>query len=293
MRGAGPLYSALTAVAQGTCIMLYAFGDARVRMKAFRLLHMVARRGNSRDFPENSLAALRSALTLGARFIELDVHVSADGVPVVACDRQFAKIERFEHLSAAQLATLPAGQPERFGDRFSDARIASLAATLGLLEGRPEITAFIVIGDASVRRFGREHVISQVIRTLKPVRSRCVLASGDLTTIHTARNMTGYPVAWVLPAYDDHTRLKYEALQPDYLCCDRAYLPAGSALWRGPWRWLVYEIDTLEAVLDLGARGAHFIATRDVRALSEAMRTHAASEATARENTIAGSITRW
>jgi len=271
--------------------MLYAFSDARVRMKAFRLLHMVARRGNSRDFPENSLAALRSALALGARFIEFDVHVSSDGVPVVARDRQFARTAHFEDLSAAQLVCLPAGQPERFGDHFSGSRIDTLANTLGLLEGRPEITAFIVIGEASVRRFGREHVISQVIRKLKPVRSRCVLASADLTTIHTARNMTGYPIAWVLPAYDDHTRLKYEALQPDYLFCDRAYIPAGSTLWRGPWRWLVYEIETLEGVLDLAARGAHFVATRDVRALSEAMRTHAAAEA--RDPTITGNITRW
>ena len=257
--------------------MLYAFSDARVRMKAFRLLHMVARRGNSRDFPENTLAALRSALALGARFIEFDVHVSSDGVPVVARDRQFARIERFEDLSAAQLGALPAGQPERFGERFSDSRIVTLTSTLSLLEGRPEITAFIVIGDASVRRFGREHVISQVIRKLKPVRSRCVLASSDLTTIHTARNMTGYPIAWVLPAYDGHTRLKYEALQPDYLFCEHACIPAGVTLWRGPWRWVVYEIETLESVLDVAARGAHFIGTRDVRALSEAMRAHAAA----------------
>jgi glycerophosphoryl diester phosphodiesterase len=273
--------------------MLYAFGDARVRMKAFRLLHMVARRGNSRDFPENTLASLRSALALGARFVEFDVHVSSDGVPVVTRDRQFAKIARFEERSAAQLAALPVGQPERFGDRFNDSRIATLASTLSLLEGRPEITAFIVIGDAGVRRLGREHVISQVIRILTPVRSRCVLVSADLATIHTARNMTGYPIGWVLPAYDNHTRLKYEALQPDYLFCDRAHLPANSLLWRGPWRWVVYEIDTLEAVLDLAARGAHFVATRDVRALSEAMRTHAAAEALARDPTATGSITRW
>jgi len=273
--------------------MLYAFSDARVRMKAFRLLHMVAHRGDCRDFPENTLAALRSALALGARFIEFDVHVSADGVPLVARDRQFARTPRFEELTAAQLVALPAGQPERFGDHFSDTRIDTLANTLSLLEGRPEITAFIVIGAASVLRLGREHVISQIIRKLKPVRSRCVLASADLTTIHTARNMSGYPIAWVLPAYDDHTRLKYEALQPDYLFCDRAYIPASGALWRGPWRWVVYEIETLDAVLDLAARGAHFVATRDVRALSEAMRTHAAAEAGARDHTVTGNITRW
>ena len=253
-------------------------------MKAFRLLHMVARRGNARDFPENSLPALRSAIELGARFIEIDVHLSSDGTPMVVHDRQLVRIANFEDLPAAQLALLGAGQPERFGARFRDSRIESLATTLGLLEGRPELTAFIVIGAACVRRFGHERAISQVARALKPVRSRCVLGSSDLPTIHAARAVAGYPIAWVIPAYDNHTRLKYEALQPDFLFCDRAFLPADGALWRGPWRWVVYEVDTLEAVLALAAKGAHFVATKEVRSLSEAMRTHAA--AAARDDTI-------
>jgi glycerophosphoryl diester phosphodiesterase len=271
--------------------MLHTFGDARIRMKAFRLLHMVARRGNAREFPENTLAALRSAIDLGARFIEIDVHLSSDGAPMVVHDRQFARVANFEDLSAAQLGLLDASQPERFGDRFQDFRIASLATTLGLLEGRPELTAFIVIGLASVRRFGRERVISQVIRALEPVRSRCVLSSADLPTVHAARSLAGYPIAWVLPAYDNHTRLKYEALQPDYLFCDPELLPADGMLWRGPWRWVLYEVDALETVLALAARGADFVSTRDVRSLSDAMRAHAA--APTRDNNIAGSVTHW
>jgi len=262
-------------------------------MNAFRLLHMVARRGNARDFPENSLAALRSAIELGARFIEIDVHLSSDGMPMVVHDRQLARIANFEELPAAQLAQLAAGQPERFGERFSDTRIESLTATLTLLEGRPELTAFIVIGEACVRRFGRERAISQLVRALKPVRSRCVLGSADLPTIHAARSLAGYPIAWVIPAYNDHTRLKYEALQPDFLFCDRTFLPAAGALWRGPWRWVVYEVETLETVLALAARGTHFVGTKDVRFLSEAMRTHAISEAAVRDGTLSGTITRW
>jgi glycerophosphoryl diester phosphodiesterase len=262
-------------------------------MKAYRLLHMVARRGNARDFPENTVPALRSAIELGARFIEIDVHLSSDGTPMVVHDRQLARIANFEDLPAAQLALLDVGQPERFGDRFRDWRIESLAATLRLLEGRPELTAFIVIGQACVHRFGRERAISQVIRALRPVRSRCVLGSTDLSTIHAARSLAGYPIAWFLPAYDNHTRLKYEALQPDFLFCDRTFLPAEGALWRGPWRWVVYEVDTLETVLALAARGAHFVATKAVRSLSDAMRLHAASEAAARGDTISGIITRW
>ena len=48
-----------------------------------RLIHLIAHRGNARDFPENTLPALQSAVELGIRFIEFDVQLSADGVPVV------------------------------------------------------------------------------------------------------------------------------------------------------------------------------------------------------------------
>jgi glycerophosphoryl diester phosphodiesterase len=259
--------------------MLSVFGDSRARMSALRLLHLVARRGNSREFPENTLPALRSAIALGARFIEIDVHLSTDGVPVVAHDRDLARFTDVGDMTAAQLAALDVGQPEAFGSRFRNTHVPTLASTIKLLEGRPEITIFVVIGRASAARFGHEQVVSQVTRVLQPFRSRFVVGSMDLATVHSARARAGYPIAWVLPAYDDHTRLKYEALQPEYLFCDRTRLPAQGPLWRGPWRWAIYEVDTLDEVLKLAQWGADFVVTRDVRALGQAMRKHAAPRA--------------
>ena len=47
---------------------------------------IVAHRGASRERPENTLAAFNRALELGADGIELDVHLTADGVLVVHHD---------------------------------------------------------------------------------------------------------------------------------------------------------------------------------------------------------------
>lgn len=47
---------------------------------------IIAHRGASREQPENTLAAFRRALALDADGIELDVHVTRDGVPVVFHD---------------------------------------------------------------------------------------------------------------------------------------------------------------------------------------------------------------
>jgi hypothetical protein len=138
---------------------------------------------------------------------------------------------------------------------------------------------FVVLGRASVARMGHDQVISQVVRALKPFRSRCVLISKDLATIHTARTRAEYPVGWVIPAYDSHTRLKFEAFKPEYLFCDRVLLPARGPLWRGPWRWAVSDVSDLNTAMELANRGADFVVTRNVRSLGEAMRAHAAARA--------------
>jgi glycerophosphoryl diester phosphodiesterase len=49
-------------------------------------VRVIAHRGNSRALPENTMAAFRSAMMLGAHMIELDVRLSKDGVPVVVHD---------------------------------------------------------------------------------------------------------------------------------------------------------------------------------------------------------------
>jgi glycerophosphoryl diester phosphodiesterase len=53
--------------------------------------HYVAHRGGAALWPENSLSAFRNALALGARVLELDVHLAADGAVAVIHD---ATLER-------------------------------------------------------------------------------------------------------------------------------------------------------------------------------------------------------
>ncbi len=46
----------------------------------------VAHRGGAAQWPENSLTAFRNAIALGARVLELDVHLTADGAVAVIHD---------------------------------------------------------------------------------------------------------------------------------------------------------------------------------------------------------------
>lgn len=49
-------------------------------------VEIVAHRGYAALFPENTMIAFRRALDMGADALEIDVHHSAEGVPVVIHD---------------------------------------------------------------------------------------------------------------------------------------------------------------------------------------------------------------
>ena len=244
-------------------------------MNNARLIHLVAHRGNAREFPENTIPAFASALGLGARFLELDVQLSADGVPMVIHDPELQRTTgqpgSVFDLRCEELAQLEACEPERFGERFRGTRIPQLTDVLNLLDGRPEVTLFVEIKRESLVRFGHDQVVSRVVNTLRPARAQCVVISFDLAAIHRARQLGGLPIGWVLNDYDAHSRLKYEALQPEFLFVDHEQLPPKGALWRGPWRWVVYEVESLALALALAGRGANYIETMWVREMGEAI----------------------
>jgi glycerophosphoryl diester phosphodiesterase len=246
-------------------------------MQPPRIIHLVAHRGNAREFPENTLPALTSAIELGVRFLEFDVQLSTDGVPMVIHDHELARTAGVagcvHDMTAAELAQIPVGEPARFGDRFAAVRMPTLVQAMQLLVARPELTLFVEVKRASLNRFGHEQVMHRVCEVLRPWRAQCVVISFDLPAVHLARQSGAFNIGWVLPQYDEHARLKFEAVKPEFLFCDHEKLPAGNArLWRGPWRWALYEVETPELALSLAERGADFVETMAVRPMIEGFR---------------------
>lgn len=74
---------------------------------------MFAHRGGSALAPENTIAAFDHGLAAGADGLELDVHLSRDGIPVVhhddELDRCTDRTGRIESFTAADLAAVDAG----------------------------------------------------------------------------------------------------------------------------------------------------------------------------------------
>ncbi|ETS82247.1 hypothetical protein PFICI_07249 [Pestalotiopsis fici W106-1] len=91
---AAPFASALTISSQiaaeqaadGTTTNGDGSAAATSEASSIRLPQAIAHRGYKAAFPENSLAAFRSAVEIGAHAIETDLHLSRDGVVVLSHD---------------------------------------------------------------------------------------------------------------------------------------------------------------------------------------------------------------
>lgn len=96
---------------------------------------VVAHRGASTAFPENTLGAFEGAIDAGADVVELDVRLTADGIPVILHDIDVATTTDgagpVHELTLAEVKRLDAS-----GGRGERAEIPTLHEALRLLSGR-------------------------------------------------------------------------------------------------------------------------------------------------------------
>lgn len=239
------------------------------KQRAAGFPQLVAHRGYAYRYPENSLEALRAALDAGVPFIEFDVQLSKDRVPVLLHDSSLARTaglpRRVFEMSFAELLSIEVNETLRLGNTFQGIRIPALAQALSLLGEYPGAQAFVEVKRASLGRFGLTEVMKIVLGELRPHFEKCVLTSFDAQALAHARDAGAPRIAWVLEEYDLSARRQAQALGPDYLFCDYLKLPEGvDELWAGAWAWVLYEITDPQPAIQWYRRGAELIETMQV-----------------------------
>jgi glycerophosphoryl diester phosphodiesterase len=233
---------------------------------------LIGHRGEPSSYPENSVVGFEAVLQAGAAYIETDVQLSADGVPVLHHDPDVMKLTGQEYVvmqtDYATLSRLRAGYPKRFSARFADLRLARLGELAVLLKRWPLVRALVEVKQDSIKVFGSEYVIDAILEELREVLAQCIIISFQRDPLVRARETSHLPIGWVLPEWSDKTRADAMQLRPEYLICSHKRLPVEpEPLWPGPWKWIVYTVNTAEDVLALRKRGVDLVETDVIRKL--------------------------
>lgn len=225
---------------------------------------LIAHRGWASHYPENTLPAIMAALSAGACFIEIDIQMTREGIPVLLHDvntqRTTNHAANITELSWQECSSLDAGYPEKFGNRFKSTRIATLFEFVELISQWPQATAFVEIKDESLQRFGIESVMDTILNLLRPLQQRAIPISYNDQTLTYARQQGCAKIGWIVKHYDNEAQRTANELQPDFLFCNHNKL-SGPPYWAGPWQWACYEITAPDQAIALAQSGIDLIET--------------------------------
>jgi glycerophosphoryl diester phosphodiesterase len=231
---------------------------------------LVAHRGYAAHWPENTLPALDAAVAAGARWVEVDVQLCADGVPVLLHDADLERVTgralSVFDLAAAALAEISVGEPARFGERFAAVRAPTLAEFAAWLAGHPDVHAFVELKVESVEHFGRNAVVTACMAAMAPARGRWVPISFDYEALALAADAGADKLGWVVRGFDAAVGAHARSLPAQWLFCNHVRLPPGP-LPQGPWDWVLYEVDDAALAHSLVERGARWLETMAIGAL--------------------------
>lgn len=236
-----------------------------------RLPELVAHRGYTLRYPENTLSAVRGAIKAGARYVEVDIQLSKDEVPVLFHDHALRRLcgvdgAVHEH-TLAELKELHPSDFDRFGYKFAAEPFPALADLVNEIAKHPSVTFFIEIKRIALSRFGVTKTTTRILNELKPVRRQCVPISYSLTALRAVKAQ-GWPIVGaVIDRWPDRNRPGMRELAPRYLFCDADGLPRFGKLGYKGAQLAVFEIQAAKDALRLAARGVEMIETFNIGGL--------------------------
>lgn len=226
---------------------------------------LVAHRGYPLRYPENTLLGIIAAAKAGARWIEFDVQLTQDQVPFLCHDaslKRTASLDRnIMEMTADELTAVDVGEAQRLSGRYSGTHPTPLRELVAWLEKNPQLRAFVEIKRQSLRHFGTDTVVNKVMQELQPALSQCVVISFDSACLEVARRLGSPAIGWAIEDAATDTAARAAQFKPDYIFAGDRLFPAAQAAIKGPWHWVVYEVQDPDYAQRLAAAGAEFVET--------------------------------
>ncbi len=219
-----------------------------------------AHRGAKTVAPENTIPAFLKAIELGADGVELDVQFSADGALVVihglTLDETTDGHGRVTSHTLEELKALDAGS--WFGPEFAGTRLCTLEEALDAIGDRLLIN--IEAKSFSMGNDGMAEQIAEIIQQ-RDLYDQVIVSSFNPFTLRRLKKVdprieTGLLYAPDLPIYLSRAWLrpwaKPDALHPEYVMVDEAYMRWARQKGYPVNVWTVNDPDDMRRMIDLG-----------------------------------------
>lgn len=230
---------------------------------------LVAHRGLSMHYPENSMLAIEQAVIAGARAVEFDVQCSVDLQPLLLHDINLQRLAGVDinvtKTRYEQLHSINIGLPEKFGQQYKDIRIAHLAEAAEFFLRHKDVIPVIEIKQESLRTLGHAEVLDSILKYIAPIIEQSIIISFDIKAIEYLHAKGIKNTGWILQQYNSESLAIAEMLQPALLVCNIEKLADPETVWSSAWQWMLYKTEDVEVIRTLVAHGVSYIETDDIK----------------------------
>ncbi len=154
---------------------------------------LIAHRGYTKPYPENTLLGVEAALQAGARYLEIDIQLTAEGIPILFHDEELQRTTGghgvITEISLNQARSHEMRRRTSTRSVFESNPITTLSDFVALLKNRSQVTCFIEFKKESLRKFGIPTVTIPVMEILKPIQQRCVPISKNVAAVDYTRQL--------------------------------------------------------------------------------------------------------
>ncbi|MFV0340239.1 MAG: glycerophosphodiester phosphodiesterase [Parachlamydiaceae bacterium] len=218
---------------------------------------IIAHRGASSKHPENTLSAIRHAIGVGADFVEIDVHLSSDGIPVVIHDNTLCRTTNAE--KGKKIREMHSDQFKRYdaGAWFRGAttleKVPTLEEVLALDFGKTGL--MIEIKDDI------NHDLSTAVFSILQNRKVPNLLIGSFSALSVSYFHDKFPRFKLIGIADQLDSIKeFEKVDLDYIAIAESLLNQNvmqeiNAKYSAIWAYTVDDLKRGEELMQLGISG--------------------------------------
>ena len=173
----------------------------------------IAHRGYASAYPENTLIALDAARQAGAQFVEVDIQLSADHIPVLFHDHDLERLCQqtgaIHDYSFSELESFNVTDVEKFSDKYAENKITSLAIFIAFLKEHADLHAFIELKRSMIDKFGEALVLQILLPMFEGMKEQISFISYDSLILESIHNNTEFTTGivvdeWVVARSSDN-----------------------------------------------------------------------------------------
>ena len=235
---------------------------------------LVAHRGQSLSFPENTIESIQAAIDCGATAVEFDIQMTADHVPVLCHDINLKRTAGIDidisENSFSEIKDINVGESSRLNNMFPDVFLTTLQDIAFYLKAYPDVLVFVELKDESIDAFGIDHFLTQVTTALEPISTQCVMIADNLDALLSLREFSSIPIGWITHLWYPEKITLAKQQQLDYLVINHEYCPEEEYDFSSDnMQWVIYETCDADKATGFFNRGVQFVESNDICSMIE------------------------